>query len=341
MIDLEKLLQPSAGDDPCGIDVSYDPKFLELDALVAGKPETQFSAANEPDWKAVRDTCLELFAQSKHLRLAVPLTVALVKLEGPSGLRDGLRLLEELLVRYWDGLYPKLDPDEDNDPLERINIIASLSTPLGTFGDPLRFLERVREMPLSNSLQLGRFGLAAIAGDTVRLPDGSSQPPPSAAEVAAAFRDTKPEELEQSVAAVGDALGAAQRIESFLADKVGADKAPDMNELSAVLKDIRKALSPYTAMDADTELATGTQTGGTVSAGSDRRIRSRQDVVKALDEICAFYARAEPSSPLPFLLRRAKRLAEMDFVEAIKELSPEALGPLHSVLGTPPETPPE
>ena len=52
------------------------PGFLALDGLIAGKPETQFSAAEEPDWKAVRDACLVLFNQSKHLRVAVTLALA-------------------------------------------------------------------------------------------------------------------------------------------------------------------------------------------------------------------------------------------------------------------------
>jgi len=80
MIDVEELLKPVSEKEPCGKDLSYDSGFLALDGLIAGKPETQFSAAEEPDWKAVRDACLELFEQSKDLRVAVKLSLALVKL---------------------------------------------------------------------------------------------------------------------------------------------------------------------------------------------------------------------------------------------------------------------
>ena len=38
--------------------LSYDPGFLALEGLIAGKPQTQFSAAEEPDCKAVRDAWL-------------------------------------------------------------------------------------------------------------------------------------------------------------------------------------------------------------------------------------------------------------------------------------------
>ena len=137
------------------------------------------------------DACLELLGQSKDLRVAVTLCLALVKLEGAVGLRDGLALLKGLLERYWPDLYPKLDPEENNDPLERINIIASVSTPLGTFGDPLRFLQRLREIPLANSPQMGWFSLADITGDKITLPNGQEKPSASAAQIKAAFRDTK------------------------------------------------------------------------------------------------------------------------------------------------------
>src|SRR5579864_6885158 len=97
MIDVDELLKPISEGNPCGEDLSYDPKFMALDALIAGKPETQFSPAEEADWKAVRDACLELLARSKNLRVAVTLCLALLKLDGVSGLRDGLALLKGLL----------------------------------------------------------------------------------------------------------------------------------------------------------------------------------------------------------------------------------------------------
>src|SRR5687768_6657513 len=78
MIDPETLLAAVSDDNPCGEDVAYDPKFLELETLIAGKPETQFSAAEEPDWKAMREACLALLARSKHLRVATLLALALV-----------------------------------------------------------------------------------------------------------------------------------------------------------------------------------------------------------------------------------------------------------------------
>ena len=337
MIDVEELLNPISAESPCGEDASYDPKFIALDALVAGKQETQFSAAEEPDWREVRDACLDLFGRSKNLRVAVTLALALVNLEGASGLRSGLTLLKGLLERYWPDFYPKLDPEENNDPLERINILSSLSTPLGTYGDPLRFLQRLRQIPLANSPQMGRLTFAHVAGDKMALPGGEEKAPVSAAQIKAAFRDTSTEELAETAQAIADSIALAKTIDIFLTNAVGAGSAPDMSAFVAVLLEIQKCLAPYLpttfgqeSIETQTEASSGlTGEGPSESAA----IRSREDVIRALERICQYYARNEPSSPLPFLLRRAQRLVEMDFLQIIDELTPDARAHLDTIVG--------
>ena len=351
MIDVEALLNPISAESPCGEDVSYDPEFIAMDALVAGKPETQWdelvagkpetqsSAAEEPDWRAVREACLKLLGRSKNLRVALTLCLALVNLEGASGLRDGLMLLKGLLERYWPDLYPKLDPEENNDPLERINIISSVATPLGTYGDPIRFLQRLRRIPLTNSPQLGRLSFAEIAGDKVFLPGGGERPPVSAAQIKAAFRDTATEELQAIAQAISQSITLAKETDNFLTEIVGAERAPDMDAFLATLSDIEKCLIPFLpkttvprSVEAQTEVGASTPEGPTDSG----LIQSREDVTRALERICEYYARNEPSSPLPFLLRRAQRLVEMDFLQIIDELTPEARASLGTILGSRP-----
>lgn len=45
--------------------------------------------------------------------------------------------MQALLQNCWDGLHPQLDPDDDNDPLLRINILAFLCEPAGLLRDVL------------------------------------------------------------------------------------------------------------------------------------------------------------------------------------------------------------
>jgi type VI secretion system protein ImpA len=76
---------------------------------------------------------------------------------------------------------------------------------------------------------------------------------------------------------------------------------------------------------------------GTVAAPAGRltgEIQSREDVVKTLEKICQYYARHEPSSPLPLLLTRAKRLASKSFLEIVQDLTPDALAQIQALAGT-------
>ena len=63
------------------------------------------------------------------------------------------------------------------------------------------------------------------------------------------------------------------------------------------------------------------------------QIGSREDVVRAIDRICDYYSRYEPSSPVPLLLQRARRLATGNFVDIVRDLAPGALAEIEKVCG--------
>jgi type VI secretion system protein ImpA len=277
------------------------------------------------------------------------LTLALLKLEGLPGLRDGLTLLHRLVSEQWDGIYPRLDPEDNNDPTERVNIIAGLSKPLGAFGDPVRFIERIRTTPLSNSAQMGRFSLAQIT--QVGLPAGPDATAPAPEQVEAAFRDSSPDDLAVIATAASESRNIVGELDSKLMELVGANQAPSLEELKGVLGEIQQTLAPYLPQDspaaleaadtADTDAApaatksaggasrqTGTQTASFTGA-----ITSRADVSRAIDEICTYYQQAEPGHPVPLLLRRAQRLVDKDFLALMEDLLPDSLAPLGNLIG--------
>jgi Uncharacterized protein conserved in bacteria len=167
-----------------------------------------------------------------------------LKLEGAVGLRDGLALLKGSLERYWPDLYPKLDPEENNDPLERINIIARFQPRWVRLATRCVSCSGLREIPLANSPQWD--GLASqISGDKITLPNGQEKPGASAAQIKAAFRDTKQEELEGCGRAILDSIVLAKDIDRFLMETVGPAQAPDMGALTTILTIFRKTCSLY------------------------------------------------------------------------------------------------
>jgi type VI secretion system protein ImpA len=66
-------------------------------------------------------------------------------------------------------------------------------------------------------------------------------------------------------------------------------------------------------------------------------IRSREEVLKAIDKICAYYSRSEPGSPLPLLLERCKRLVSSSFLDIIQDLAPESVAQINQIVGRRPE----
>ena len=52
-----------------------------------------------------------------------------------------------------------------------------------------------------------------------------------------------------------------------------------------------------------------------------------------LDRACEYFHRYEPSSPVPLLLERAKRLMSKDFVEILRDLAPDGIAQFEVVSG--------
>jgi len=346
MIDVQELLKSIPGDKPCGEDLSYNPRFQELETIMKGRPETQFSAAEEPDWTLLRERCLELWPRSKDLRLVTALSLAALKTDGLPAFNGSLALLKGLLEQYWDSLYPLLDPADNNDPTQRLNIITALATPKGTFGDPMRLLERLAEAPLASSARMGRFSFADILKSESKAAAPNEQAAPNAEQIAAAFRDTDPEVLQAISRAVAGSLRLVQEIDAFLTEKVGSEKAPDLDQLSNQLKEMQKRLTAYTPGNVVSEApsanggafrpeaAVVSSSAASAVAGE---IQSRQDVVRMLEKICDYYKRQEPSSPVPYVLRRAQRLAAMDFMEIVNDLSPDSVKEIQRITGEKPK----
>jgi len=89
------------------------------------------------------------------------------------------------------------------------------------------------------------------------------------------------------------------------------------------------------ASSADGERPARPGGGGRPAAGNSAPgvIASRDDVIAAIDRILLYYQQYEPSSPLPLLLMRAKRLATKSFIEILQDLIPEGLERAHEIGG--------
>ena len=80
----------------------------------------------------------------------------------------------------------------------------------------------------------------------------------------------------------------------------------------------------------EAQAADGTQVASVKPAGS---IESRDDAIRALQRVCDWLERNEPSHPAPLLIARAQRLLKKNFMEIIKDLVPDGLGQIEKLAG--------
>ena len=345
-IDVESLLSDVSAEAPCGEDLSYDNAFLALEGMLRTQSAGGVVAgveqeAAEPNWREVLDKSLELLQRSKDLRVAMYLALAALATEGLTGLRDGLALLRGLLERFWEHLYPQLDPDDNYDPLERINILQSLSPATISEQDPMKFRQRLAEVPLCNSTQMGKFSLTdiQIAKGEISLPTDEIAGAPDMSVIDAAFQDTATDELLATSQATEEAIEHLAHITTVFSKNASQGQAPDLGDFQSVLGNIHRCVQGYLAKRGYGDVVQeGAPTAGRepeeAGVSLTGEIRSPKEALLAIEKVCQYFDRHEPSSPVPLLLRRAQRLVSKNFLEVIQDVCPDALGQIQMLGGT-------
>lgn len=347
-MDIDAFLTDIEADAPCGPNLEYDPEFLELEQAVLGKPEVQYgdtiTPAVPPEWKVVKRLALGLLGRSRDLRVAVSLSRALLALEGMPGLANGLSLIQRLLEQHWDSVHPQLDPDDDMDPMLRINSLATLADS--------GFLREVKEGSLLVLPGLGPFSLRELEVANGELQPAEGETKLELHSIAAALGDADPDRVAAATAGLAASCDSATQIEVNLVRQVGTSQALNLDALVRLLRRGRDFFTDQSAVDApaddggaydggeaggEGEAGGGGGGGRPARAGISGDIASRADVVRMLDKINQYYQQYEPSSPVPLLLERAKRLVPKNFFEIMEDLAPDGLTQLLVVSGPRPE----
>jgi type VI secretion system protein ImpA len=340
-LEVDKLLAPISETEPAGPNLEYDPAFTALEKAAVGKPEQQMGGAivpgEPPEWNAVSAQAQALLARTKDLRIAARLAEATANRHGIIGFSDALSLVRGLIDHYWAVVHPQLDPDDDNDPTMRFTALSSLSTQ--------SVVAALRTAPLLSSRSLGPINLQEFGIDASGKLESDKA---DAAKVEAAFVESDLPTLEALLAAILAAQEALGGIDAALQTLAGS-QGPDFNGLTRIFFQARQLVEPRVvqrraderpqdAAGSDGNGGNGAPGGQTEAARASRGdIVSREDVIRALDKICAYYERNEPSSPVPLLLQRCRRLVTLSFVEILKDLAPDSMKQIEMVAGKPPK----
>jgi type VI secretion system protein ImpA len=349
-IDISPLLEPIPGDNPAGEWLRYEGTYDRIQqarreddlSLPQGIWKTAPKRANWPEASRLCQAALR--EQSKDLQIAAWLLEAWLHTEGLAGLRPGLDLIAGLCTRFWDNIYPSLDPD---DPAFRLS--------------PIEWIDR--KIPL----QLKRLPLTAPVGEGARAcsysdwelalhrekerqiegrggdDDGITQ-----AQILQSGTLTPPRFFSGLTGALAGALEAADALRALLDRQMGQETGAlrALRETLAEMQQLAAQLAGEGPPGAAVTEEPGRDAGGDMDADDEvevevvqpaarRGIRSRAEAYRLLQEAADYLLRTEPHSPAPYLVRRAVSWGQKGLPELLQEIvaSPQDLRAIYQLLG--------
>lgn len=342
-LDLELLLTPITEGAPSGEDVraDYSPTSLYYklrDARADARAAERAADANPADattpleWRDVKKLATQILTEkAKDLEAAAWLTESLVRSDGLAGLMFGASIIDGLVERYWEQLYPM--PDEDGMET-RVAPITGLNGEGGdgTLIQPLRKLELFKDRN-GEPVMLFQYEQSAelqTISDPKRLEARIEAGVLPYDAMSAAARTAPPAHYAAMMKNLQGARAAWRAMSDGL-ERVAGPDAPPTSRVAGVLDQIEDFLVRYAPATASQDQATDTATdhvseqplaGQAAPAGvaAPRPLATREDALTRLAEIAEFFRRTEPQSPLAYTLEEAIRRGRMTWPELVAEL---------------------
>lgn len=314
---------------PCGDDLEYSAEFIELERLISGGGVVEYGehvyTSESVDWARLEILCRSLYGKTLDLRVVVILARCLLERYGLSGFVACLRLIKLMLCQRWEDVHPQLVAEDQFDPLIRINTLAELAVHetimvalkrqvLATTEDGQAFC--LADLGIIYSAEASAQSERRKLLNKLISPNCSVELVRSLGQINAIYRELSEIALCLEAKTAIHGISPLQIMSSNLCN------------WARVVEGHVRIVTPQLPISAPQELSRAAQSKLGISNCWDNSCESREDVVRALDAICAYYQQQEPSSPVPFLLARVRRLANMSFINIIAELAPDALSDL-------------
>lgn len=371
MHDIEQLLAETSEIPPAGVDLEAGDaafSFMDLIARAGGDPEFADPDKAPPSWPEILDEAAAMLDSSKDLRLAVVYTRAATHLTGICGFDAGMKLVEGLLARYWDTLYPGLDFGGPDELVFRVSALAEFADSFSPFSEGATLLPDLRGAHVceADGKRLSVRDLLIAHGSL--LPRHGESPMPKE-KVLGILRQAALGSTQRDALACARALPATLAALEARLDSCFGDQAPVVAKLRATLdtlasvcgsvepsgppmEDVPRSTdggatdaqaATASAADFAPDSVAATQrysaAGAAAIARAEtpaplvRHLATREDAIAMLEAVCAFLERTEPTNPAPLLIRRARVLMEKDFLAIIEELAPESLAQVRLIAG--------
>lgn len=322
-INWDELLTPLQGESPVGSNTEYESVYEEIrqaresdpDFLPQDEWSTQLRKADWP--KVVRLSTQILNHSSKDLQVASWLVEGCSQQQGLKGAIQGVNFLGLFITRYWEKGWPLLDEDGAvirHAILNRLDRqLALFLTCLPLLGQPESTLEYWKKVLACEHQTLkGREVSADEGGEEYAM--GNYQ----------RWVDRQQADRVCAVAALLHEL--AQSLQRFVeryqhvsAGEPGAmmgETVQVVDDLQTWIGRISERIIPVSAEVIDVPESDRHPQ----SMDTRKQKMSRDQAISQMLSIAHFFRQTEPSSPVPFLMERAARWANMTLTEWLAEM---------------------
>jgi type VI secretion system protein ImpA len=329
-IALEKLLTPVSEATPSGEDLAYDVERSEIEQAFESSVsvDTTGAAAAESDidWRRIIGLIERQCARTKDLWLAVYMCRAGARSGDLALVATGAEFLAGLCETFWDTVHPQIEEYG----------FQGRKTPCESLARRAEFLGPLRRVPVLSHPRLGRF-----SGDDLERFSTAAESAEGYGVFRAALNDT-PEETLQAAAQQFAAISAAiKRVDVVLMAQADGDTGANFAATYETLKELRASVLKFCSAPVEIveeaapegeESAEPSATPAPARSRLSGQIDTRDDVLKALDAISDYYRRNEPTSPVPLILKRAREWVNVDFLDLLTDIAPDALAEARKLL---------
>jgi type VI secretion system protein ImpA len=352
------LVAPISEDNPCGDDPRNDTSFDSLynklkdareEAMAVERPDKSAQPEESEKglvtdiskWKAVVDSAVNILQESaKDLEVCALMVEGLARVAGPAGIRDGFLVTARLIDNYWDDLFPRIDPLDEDSLEDRIGAFTGLNG-IGRQGTLATYIAK---MPVTDDSGMDSFR----SYDYDRAWTVNSNPDPDTRDTQAAALGFTLEDIENAAGqtpaefyiemdqSIRECRAALQSLDQAFMNACGHDAPPSsmiaeaFEKISGVISYLGKdKIDQHAASVTDdnagltSEQATaGAQTATNADTQQPRAsgaISSREDAISRLRAVAAYFRETEPHSPVSYSLQNLIRWSQLPLDKLIEE----------------------
>lgn len=346
--DVAPLLAPIDGADPGGPDLRYDPVIDRIRELRREDDQRAsrgiwIAKLKVADWNGAADLCADVLARrSKDLQVASWLVEAVAARDGLSRLSPALEFLALLSEACWPVLWPRREPEHEDDPREAI--FLWLDGRLAELAMRTRIaVQEGLEPTWQDRISAQRLG-APSDTKAGRKPAEGRPTELTITVLDAAVERTDTEFYRALAIHVRDCRAALDRLKATLA-VLQDGRGSSFSRFGSVLTSMATWLRPLLLRRGiDTERlhmpgpapgaenapqepprpATEEDAPMPIDAApipaANGRISSRDEAYRVLEAVAGYLERTEPHSPVPLLVRRAISWGAMPLPQLLAEL---------------------